>query len=130
MNIVNSIRDGSFDKSVKDDTGHVSSDKWREHFQTLLGPPVERNQTLNDYISRNCDLFSSELDRPFSFSKFTAAVKSLKNYKSPLSDWVINKMLKVAHPVVGRQLLYIFNAVLATSNVPSIWKDDILTPIH
>ena len=86
MNIVNSIRDGSFDKSVKDDTGHVSSEKWREHFQTLLGPPVERNQTLNDYISRNCDLFSSELDRPFSFSKFTAAVKSLKNYKSPLSD--------------------------------------------
>jgi hypothetical protein len=130
MNIVNSIRDGSFDKSIKDDTGHVSPLKWREHFQGLLGPPVEKNQTLEDYISDNCDLFSSELDRPFSFSEYTAAVKGLKNNKSPSFDRVSNEMLKVAHPVVGRQLLYIFNAVLATSNVPSVWKDNILTPIH
>ena len=130
MNIVNSIRDGSFDKSIKDDTGHVSPLKWREHFQGLLGPPVEKNQTLEDYISDNCDLFSSELDWPFSFSEFTAAVKSLKNNKSPSIDRVSNEMLKVAHPVVGRQLLYIFNAVLATSSMPSVWKDNILTPLH
>jgi hypothetical protein len=130
MNIINSIRDGSFDKSVKDDTGHVSPDKWREHFQRLLGPPVDRRQDLHDYISENCDLYSSELDRPFSVSEFSAAVKSLKNNKAPAFDRVSNEMLKIAHPIAGRQLLFIFNAVLATGKVPSIWKDNILTPIH
>ena len=40
MNIVNSIRDGSFDKAVKDDTDNVSPDLWRDHFQRLLGPTV------------------------------------------------------------------------------------------
>jgi hypothetical protein len=130
MNIINSIRDGSFDKSVKDDTGHVSPDKWREHFQRLLGPPVDKRQDLCDYISENCDLYSSELDRPFSVSEFSTAVKSLKNNKAPAFDRVSNEMLKIAHPIAGRQLLYIFNAVLATGKVPSIWKDNILTPLH
>ena len=130
MNIINSIRDGSFDKSVKDDTGHVSPDKWREHFQSLLGPPVDQKQHLQDFIANNCNLYSSNLDRPFSESEFFSAVKSLKNNKSPSFDMVTNEMLKVARPVVGRQLLYIFNAVLATNKVPSIWKDNILTPLH
>ena len=114
----------------KDDTGHVSPDKWREHFQRLLGPHIDKRQDLCDYISENCDLYSSELDRPFSVSEFSTAVKSLKNNKAPAFDRVSNEMLKIAHPIAGRQLLYIFNAVLATGKVPSIWKDNILTPLH
>ena len=39
-------------------------------------------------------------------------------------------MLKVSYPVIGSQLLSIFNTVFSTSILPSIWKDNILTPLH
>ena len=58
------------------------------------------------------------------------AVKSLKNNKSPSFDQITNEMLKVAFPVIGKQLLCMFNSVLLTCTVPSLWKDNILTPIH
>ena len=130
MNIINSIQDGSFDKSVRNDTDHVSPDKWRDHFQNLLGPPVESSKQLNDYVLNNCNLLSSELDQPFSMAEFTQAVKSLKNNKSPSFDRITNEILKVARPVISKQLLFVFNTVLATSNVPSVWKDTVLTPLH
>ena len=103
MNIINSIRDGSFDKAVQSDTDHVTPEKWREHFLNLLGPPIESNQCdkdMSDFVSSNCDLFSSELDQPFSLSELATAVKSLKNNKSLSFDRVSNEMLKVAHPVI------------------------------
>ena len=133
MNVVNSIRDGSFDKNVKDDTGHVSPDKWKEHFHNLLGPTIvssQQEQDLNVCIEENIDTLSCELDRPFSQCELTAAVKSLKNNKSPSFDQVSNEMLKVSYPVIGSQLLSIFNTVFSTSILPSIWKDKILTPLH
>ena len=133
MNIINSIRDGSFDKVVQSDTDHVTPEKWREHFLNLLGPPIESNQQdryMSNFLSSNCDLFSSELDQPFSLSELATAVKSLKNNKSHSFDRVTNEMLKVAHPVVRKQILFIFNAVLLSSNIPSAWKDSILTPLH
>ena len=133
MNIINSIRDGSFDKAVQNDTDHVSPDKWREHFLNLLGPPIETSQQekdMTDYISSNCDLFSSKLDSPFSLKELSTAVKGLKNNKSPSFDRVTNEMIKVSHPVVRKQILHIFNAVLLSGNVPCGWKDNILTPIH
>ena len=104
MNIVNSIRDGSFDKAVKDDTENVSPDLWRDHFQRLLGPTIvldQQNIDLNAFISSNCDLFPSELDQPFSHSELTAAVKRLKNNKSPSFDKITNEMIKVAFPVTS-----------------------------
>ena len=133
MNIVNSIRDGSFDKAVKDDTDNVSPDLWRDHFQRLLGPAVamdQKNTDLKSFINSNCDKFTSELDCPFSLTELTVAVKSLKNNKSLSFDQITNEMLKVAFPVIGKQLLCIFNSVLLTCTVPSSWKDTILTPIH
>ena len=62
MNIINSIRDGSFDKAIQSTTDHVTPEKWREHFLNLLGPPIESNQCdrdMSDFLSNNCDLFSS-----------------------------------------------------------------------
>jgi hypothetical protein len=63
-------------------------------------------------------------------AEFTVAVKSLKYNKSPSFDRITNEILKVARPVIGQQLLLIFNTVVKTCYVPSVWKDNILTPIH
>ena len=67
---------------------------------------------------------------PFSLKELATAVKSLKNNKSPSFDRVTNEMIKVSHPVVRKQILHMFNAVLSSGNVPCGWKDNILTPIH
>ena len=40
MNLVKSLRDGSFDKTVSDDATFISPEKWRQHFAALLSPPV------------------------------------------------------------------------------------------
>ena len=40
MNLVKSLRDGSFDKPVSDNSSFVSAEKWQQHFTQLLGPTV------------------------------------------------------------------------------------------
>ena len=36
MTLVKSLRDGSFDKKVSDNSSYMSPDKWKEHFTNLL----------------------------------------------------------------------------------------------
>ena len=56
MDLVQSMRDGSFDKKMSDSTSHVSPETWRQHFQDLLGPPVQQTpdeDELIDYVQSN-----------------------------------------------------------------------------
>ena len=39
MNLVNSLKDGSFDQAVTDNTSFISPGKWHAHFESLLSPP-------------------------------------------------------------------------------------------
>ena len=39
MNLVKSLKDGSFDKAVTDNTSFISPEKWHTHFESLLSPP-------------------------------------------------------------------------------------------
>ena len=73
MNLVKSLRDGSFDCKKSDDTSFISPEKWREHFCTLLGPPIKptpSDQILIDFVEKNCDNFESELGNPFTLPEF------------------------------------------------------------
>ena len=40
MNLVKSLRSGSFDKKITQDSSFVSPTSWQQHFADLLGPPV------------------------------------------------------------------------------------------
>ena len=93
MNFVKSLRDGSFDKKVNNNTSHVNPDKWREHFSSLLGPQVELNQSDQDlinFVEQNCDKFESKLSDPFhsivnpTFRRFDAL---LSHSKYPTTQW-------------------------------------------
>ena len=67
MDLVRSIRDGSFDKKVAETTSHVSPEGWKLHFQGLLGPTVEQSPTqeeLVSFVENNCDTAKSSLDQP------------------------------------------------------------------
>ena len=133
MNLVKSLRDGSFDCKVSDDTSFISPEKWREHFCTLLGPPIKptpSDQILIDFVEKNCDNFESELGNPFTLPEFLEGVSSLGNNKATSFDRISNELLKTAKLVIARPTIQLFNAILGSSIYPSQWKLDILSPIH
>ena len=73
MQLVKSLRNGSFDKNVASDSDHVQPDDWLKHFQSLLGPkvpPSTEDKTMTDFIELNCDKFGTELDRQFTKQTF------------------------------------------------------------
>jgi hypothetical protein len=133
MDLVKSLRDGTFDKSVTNPTSHVSPEKWQEHFQSLLGPPVPRSpseEELIDYVKQNCDALKSELDRHFSKAELLTAISGLSNNKAICADRVSNEMLKVDKLVIWKQLLFLFKNILSSTIFPTEWRKSILTPLH
>jgi hypothetical protein len=133
MDLVKSMRNGTFDKEVSDSTSHVSAEKWREHFEGLLGPPVQQSPSEDDLISfvqSNIDKCRSDLDLPFTRSELLATILRLKNNKAISFDRVSNEMIKTSKLVITNQLLALFNTILSTSIYPSAWKNNILTPLH
>jgi len=133
MDLVKSLRNGTFDKQVSDTTSHVSPDKWREHFQSLLGPTVPQAPADEDmiaYIQQNWEGAKSELDLPFSRVELIKAISGLKNNKSTSFDRISNEMLKTGKLVIVNQLLSLFNAILSSTLYPSAWKQNVLTPLH
>ena len=133
MDLVKSLRNGTFDKQVADTTSDVSPQKWREHFQGLLGPTVPKSLADDDmlsYIEQNCENAKSELDLPFSRSEILLAISSLKNNKANSFDRISNEMLKVSKLIIVNQLLSLFNNILSTSLYPTAWKQNVLSPLH
>ena len=133
MDLVRSMRDGSFDKEVSNSTSQVSPDSWREHFQGLLGPKVQQSPSDDEmllFIQQNCDKSSSYLDEPFTRTELLSTISKLKNNKAIYFDIVSNEMLKSSKLVIVSQLLLLFNTILSSTLYPSVWKKSILTPIH
>ena len=133
MNIVKSLRDGSFDKKKSDDSSFIGPEKWREHFSALLGPPVsvtQNDKEMIDYIESNCDKFESDLGTPFTRAEYLIGVSSLANNKATSFDKISNEILKVSKLVIAGPILRLFNAILSSGSYPAQWKLDILSPLH
>ena len=82
MDLVRSLRDGSFDKKVSDSTSHVSPQKWHNHFQGLLGTVLAQSNAKEEmfsYVERYCNTVKSSLDEPLSRPELLSAISSLKN---------------------------------------------------
>ena len=85
---------------------------------------------MDKYINENIDSFTTELDRGFSKSDFLESVATLQNNKSSSFDRVTNEMLKAGRHYIYKPILGLFNKILESSTYPSMWKLDILTPLH
>ena len=97
MTLVKSLRDGTFDKKLQDDSSYVSPENWLQHFSNLLGPPVTQGPTdeyMTSYLLENLDLVTSELDNPMTRAKVIEEISNLPNNKSTSFDMVLNKILK------------------------------------
>ena len=132
FNIVKSLKSGSFDRNISDDSSFVSPQDWLSHFQSLLGPPVpaENDKDLLEYVEEHGDTFQTEPDNKITKAEFLSCVSSLDNNKSTSFDKISNEMLKAAKLMLADPILSVFNSVLQNSIYPTQWNQDILTPLH
>ena len=132
MELVKSMRDGGFDKAVPDDTSSIPPSSWHIHFSNLLAKKVdpEIQNNLKKLINENIDNFQNELSEPFSTLELSSALKELKNNKASSFDRISNEMLKTSGKILKNAFLRLFNSIRVSSFYPSLWKKDILYPIH
>lgn len=135
MNLVKSLREGTFDKKMPDDSSFVSPEGWRSHFSALLDPPPSPTQGVThddmmSYIATNCALESSDLSEKITKTELLSAISTLDNNKSSSFDRICNEMLKASKLIIYTPVLALFNAILHSVLYPTQWKSDILTPLH
>ena len=60
IDLIKTVRDGTFDKDVVSDTSHISPQEWFRHFSELLSKNVEskQNDDLDCFIKNNWDIFT------------------------------------------------------------------------
>ena len=85
---------------------------------------------LRQLVENDIDQLENELSDPFVASELTRALKELKNNKASSFDQITNEMLKTSGTIVKHAFLHLFNAIRVTSFYPTLWKKDILHPIH
>ena len=114
MNLVKSLRDGSFDKPVPDNSSFVTPEDWQQHFTQLLGPTVALSPTetnMSTYVTENTDKFKSELDNPITRAEVIEEITNLKNNKAVCVDRISNEILKAGKLVIAKPLLNLFNSI-------------------
>ena len=132
MNIVRSLKQGSFDKKISSDTEAIEPQEWFNHFQRLLGtikPASEQELAMSRYVETHRDSLSSELDNRITRAELLKCAKQLKNNKATAFDCVSNEMLKNSVIALCEPLLLLFNTILTYNLYPRAWKEDILGPL-
>ena len=103
-------------------TAHI----WQWHFTACTKP----NSDNLEFVEANLESFKTNLDFPFTKTELMKGLKGLKNNKANSFDQISNEMLKVSGNIIYEPLLKLFNSILGNSVYPSVWKYDILNPIH
>ena len=134
MNLVKSLKDGTFDKKMSDDSSFVTPDNWARHFSALLDPPPAPQGSTEDnmtsYMAENCDRLNSDLNYKITRLELMRGISSLDNNKSSSFDRVTNEMLKASKMIIAEPILKLFNVIFSSVIYPTQWKSDILSPLH
>ena len=128
MELIRSMRNGGFDKATSDDTSGITPPTWHTHFSDLLANTVDPN--FEELIKDNIDSIDNELNEPFTLSELSAGLKDLKNNKASSFNRVSIEMLKTSGRILKNVFLLLFNSIRSSSFYPTLWKKDILHPIH
>lgn len=105
------------------DTSHISTTSWLDHF-SKLGDGGEEIQT---HFPRQEE---GDLDYLITVEELKAAVKKLKNKKSPGYDQIINEMIKCFHDTYPDLLLNLFNYIFVEGKFPTHWSSGMIVPIY
>jgi hypothetical protein len=121
----------NFDKSIK--SSPISSEDWVSHFQSLLNKhcsDTSEEKEINDFIKMNKDNVFNELSFMISPSEIIKAIKHLKNGKASGTGGILNEMNKSSAPKFLPLFVKLFNAILSNGFFPSIWRINMITPLH
>ena len=130
---LNPRRNGNFCK--------VQPEEWNPHFSKLynpkidLPPPVEHDYSVNcaDDVDpawfEDC-LDCSELNAEITISEAKSVLNSCSDKKAVGEDEISNEHLKGSFHVVGYLWILLFNFILLTGNIISIWRTSIVKVLY
>ena len=115
-------------------TGRAAANSFAESYANIcdIDIPNERKIFIKDSrknrgnISTNSDC----MENPFSMKEIEMLLPKLQNCKSPGPDKITNEMLKHLGPRAMKVLLGLFNNSWENGNVPQIWREADMIPIH
>ena len=114
----------------------ISSEEWLAHFKSVFGTSsCEDNLSENTSEDDNDDdthasEYDAELNQDIREDEVRAAIKNLKNGKSPGPDCVLVELLKNSQETVVPFLTSYFNHLFNNSLFPEQWSKALLVPIH
>ena len=103
-------------------------DRWAEHFQTLLNQPASPDLAVLEELPSYPTI--EELDLPPTFSEVLAAVKALKNNKTPGPDGIPAEILKQGGYLCTRAIFHFIADVWKHGAVPQQWRDANIVTIY
>ena len=112
-------------KSKKTEQCYVPLDKFKDHFAQLYISTDFNNYNLTDnYLSWN-----PILDRPFSVYEISAALKHLKEGKSPGDDKIKSDFMLCDENNLKYVLTELFYKIYYTGHFPDQWTTGVIVPI-
>lgn len=114
---------------------NISSCKWINHLQNLIGTDVEVEQTTKDNVRaelNNIDINaqSAQLDLPITMEEIAKAASNLKSKKAPGVDGITNEIIKASLPATQITIKKLFQAALHIGSCPKAWATGINIPIY
>ncbi|XP_061884956.1 uncharacterized protein LOC133635724 [Entelurus aequoreus] len=103
-------------------------DRWAEHFQTLLNQPATPDLAVLDELPSYQTI--EELDLPPTFSEVLAAIRSLKNNKTPGPDGIPAEILKQGGYLCTRAIFHYIADIWKRGAVPQQWRDANVVTIY
>ena len=104
------------------------SDRWAEHFSTLLNSGIDPDSTiLNDIPQTD---IKRHLDTAPTMEEVEGAVRNLQNRKSPGGDGIPAEIYKYGGATILQSLYHIISMVWETETVPQGWKDSIIITLY
>ena len=131
------------DGQLTSDKLHVLK-KWEDDFSSLfVRPNINDTRTGNEFYKRileendnyertknhnvHLNVENDNFNRPFTIDELTAVQPKLKNKKATGIDEIPNEVLKLSK--ISNLKLTFINYCFSLSVVPTLWQQDIITPI-
>ena len=136
--IVDELKDLNSSTEKKCPASMVSSDKWHNHFKTLLYKSETshelaeslRIRQLTEELESNENHLTHSLNNEISTAEIKAAIRLLKNKKACGLDMIRNEMLKASMSSCIPVIHKLFNKILNEGTFPDTWNKGYIVPLH
>ncbi|XP_063634609.1 uncharacterized protein LOC134805232 [Cydia splendana] len=112
----------SRDKERRLTDKHEVLARWAEHFKDVLNPVTQSVDLAYIRTLKNQSL-SDNLALPPDYNEYVAAVRKLKNNKTPGSDSLPAEIFKYTGPNVNNRLFELILRIWESETVPQDWRD-------